>query len=84
MLQTTTLTQKWQMTLPKKIREVLGLLKPGTLILEIVSQKEKLIKLKESSSFLDLAGSLPKTNSRGEKLNVDKIRDYLEKHYLPR
>lgn len=81
MLQTTTITQKWQMTLPKKIRDSLGLEKPGRFLLEVVDPKEKLIKIKKEPNILDLAGSLPAKNKEGKRLDVVKIRDYMEEGY---
>lgn len=81
MLQTTTITQKWQMTLPKKIRDSLNLKTPGAFLLEVVNEKEKLIKIKKKPSFLDLAGSLPTKNKKGERLDVVKIREYIEENY---
>lgn len=82
MLQATTITQKWQMTLPKKIRDSLGLESPGAFLLEVVDEKEKLIKIKKKPSFLDLAASLPVKNKKGERLDVVKIRDYIEENYI--
>ena len=81
MLQSTTITQKWQMTLPKNIRELLSLKKPGSFLLEVVGKKEKLLKIKRKPDFLALAGSLPTENKKGETLDVVKIRDYIEKSY---
>ena len=76
----TTLTQKWQMTLPKEVREVLGLKKPGKVQL-LIDRKEKTIKIKTKPSFLKLAGILPSKNFKGERLDLSKVRDYLEKAY---
>ena len=81
MLQSTTITKKWQMTLPKNIRDLLGLKKPGVVLLEVVDEKEKLIRIKEKPSFMNLAGSLPAKNKKGEVLDEVKIRDYIEENY---
>lgn len=81
MMQTTTITQKWQMTIPKTVRDFLGLEKPGEVLIEVVDSKDKLIRLKKKISFLSLAGSLPAKNKKGERLDVIRIRDYLEKNY---
>ena len=82
MLQTTTITQKWQMTLPKKIRDFLDLKDPGIFLLEVVNKKEKLIKIKKKPNFLSLAGSLSAKNKRGQRLDIVKIRDYIEENYV--
>lgn len=81
MLQTTTLTQKWQMTLPKEIREFLGFKKPGPVLLELVDKKNKLIRIEKKQSFLNLAASLPAKNKSGKRLNPVKIRAEMEKSY---
>lgn len=76
------MTQKWQMTLPKRIRDSLGFKETGLFLLEVVDRKEKLIRIKKSPSFLSLAGKLPAKNKKGERLDVVKIRDYIERSYL--
>ena len=81
MIRTTTLTQKWQMTLPKKIRVFLGLKKPGMLFLELVDAKERLIKISEKPSFMSLAGILPTKNKHQKELDLEHFREYLEKNY---
>lgn len=81
MIQTTTITQKWQMTLPKKIRILLGLKKPGAFLLEVVDKKEKLIKLKESPSILALAGSIPAKYKKGKNIDKLDLGEYMEKNY---
>ena len=81
MFQATTITSKWQMTLPKKVRESLGLKEPGAFLVDVVDRKKKLIRIKKKKSILDLAGSIPLRNKKGKKLNVLKIRDMMEKNY---
>lgn len=81
MLQTTTITQKWQMTLPKKIRELLGIDEPGVYQVEVVNQKAKTISIKPGLSLLDLAGSIPSKNKRGKSIDSLDIRDFMEKNY---
>lgn len=81
MIQSTTLTQKWQMTLPKQIRLALGIKKPGSLLVELVDKKKKIIRVQVKPSFLDLAGSIPVKNKEGKKLDIDRVRNYIEKHY---
>lgn len=81
MLYPTTITQKWQMTIPKKVRDLLGLKDPGEALLEVVDKKKKVLKLVKKPSFLDLAGTLPAKNKKGKKIDVLKTREYMEKHY---
>lgn len=81
MLYPTTITQKWQMTLPKTIRESLGLEKPGKVFIQTVDKKKKLLRIVSQPTLLDLAGSLPPKNKHGQKLDAVKIREYMEKHY---
>ncbi|MCX6706158.1 MAG: hypothetical protein NTV24_03610 [Candidatus Woesebacteria bacterium] len=79
MLQTTTITQKWQMTLPKKIRQVLGIQKPGQILLEVTDQK--CLKISQKGSILELAASLPPKNKNNQILDIANVRDYIEKNY---
>lgn len=81
MLQPTTITQKWQMTLPKKIRDQLGFRDPGAFLLEVVDEKRKLLKIKKKPSFMDLAGSIPAKNKKGRNIDKLDIREYMEKTY---
>lgn len=83
MLQSTTITQKWQMTLPKNIRDLLKIKKPGSFLLEVVDRKEKLIKIRRKASFLELAGSIPAKYKKGKNIDRLDIRDYMEKNYEP-
>ncbi len=53
---TTSVTKKWQMTIPVSVRQISGLKKPGKTQLEVGSQK-KTIKIKPKTSFLKLAGT---------------------------
>ena len=76
MLIPTTITSKWQMTIPQAVRLSLGLDKPGRVLLEI-ERKEKKIRITKPVDFYALAGSLkPK-----KIINAVAIRDYMEKHY---
>lgn len=81
MLVTTTITQKWQMTLPKDIRQFLGIKKPGQVTVEVVDLQRKLLRIQKRSSFLKMAGILPAKNKKGQTLDVLKIRDLMEKEY---
>ncbi|MFH1602173.1 MAG: AbrB/MazE/SpoVT family DNA-binding domain-containing protein [Candidatus Shapirobacteria bacterium] len=77
MLQSTTITKKWQMTLPKEIRDLLDLKEPGSFLLELVDRKKKLIRIKKKIDILDLAGSLKSSKKKG----VLEARSKMEKIY---
>ncbi|OGD54823.1 hypothetical protein A3J78_00800 [Candidatus Beckwithbacteria bacterium RBG_13_35_6] len=77
MIQSTTITQKWQMTLPKQIREALGFFTPGRVVLEVVDKKEKLLKIKKEPDILELAGFLKPVKGK----SVLKAREVMEKTY---
>lgn len=76
MLIQTTITSKWQMTIPLSVRKALLLDKPGKVLLEI-EKKEKKIKIKKTINFFDLAGTFIPKN----KVNAVKIRDMMENSY---
>lgn len=77
MFQATTISSKWQMTIPKKIRESLGLKTPGKFMLEIADRKEKLIRIKERADILELAGFLKPKKGK----SILKAREEMEKNY---
>lgn len=52
----TTLTQKWQMTLPKAVREQLGIDTPGRVTVRVVDKKKNLVTIEKTPDILDLAG----------------------------
>lgn len=79
MLYPTTITEKWQMTIPKQVRKIFGVTRPGRVYLEL-KDKEKTIAIKQGPSIFDLAGTfIPKGKKR--KLDVVKTRTYFERHY---
>ncbi|OIO16167.1 hypothetical protein AUJ29_03170 [Candidatus Kuenenbacteria bacterium CG1_02_38_13] len=72
----TTITQKWQMTLPKDIRTLLGLKNPGRVFIE-ADKKTKSLKIKKAESIFDLAGKFkPK-----KAYNAVKLREMMENNY---
>ena len=74
----TTITSKWQMTLPKAARKLLDITSPGRVLLDVDSKK-KIMAVKKVPSFLALAGTfIPKKH---KNVSVLKARDYMEKHY---
>lgn len=52
----TTITQKWQMTLPKAIRIKLGITKPGRAVVSLTKNGD--ISITQSPSIFDLAGTI--------------------------
>ena len=78
MIYHTTLTQKWQMTIPKHVRNVLGLTRPGRIVVA-VEPKRKAFMIEQPPSILILRVHL---RQRTKKIiNAVKIRDYMETHY---
>ncbi|OGK35630.1 hypothetical protein A3A93_05220 [Candidatus Roizmanbacteria bacterium RIFCSPLOWO2_01_FULL_38_12] len=71
---TSTITQKGQITIPKKIREKLGIRKFDKII---ISSEAEYVKVEPVKDILDLAGSfVPK-----KKVSVLKAREKMEKNY---
>lgn len=73
----TTLTQKGQITLPKNIRDILGLRIGDKITLKLVDKKKKQIKIERIPSLEELAGSFKVKNP----IDPVKIREYMETHY---
>lgn len=71
-----TITPKFQIHLPKAIRQKAGFLTHGPVIMR--ADKGKItIQKKKGKSILDLAGSFkPKGNMK--KIDIDTIRDYID------
>lgn len=78
MLYPTTITSKWQMTLPKAARKVLDIKSTGRVML-YVDPKKKIMTVKKNPSFLDLGGTFVPKNNKG--VSVLKAREYMESHY---
>lgn len=78
MLYPTTITEKWQMTIPKQVRKTLGLTRTGRVVIA-VEPKRKAFIIHQPPSILELAGTLkPKRNRH---VDVLKAREYMERHY---
>ena len=76
MVYSTTITRKGQITIPKKLRDTLGLSPDKKILLEFESEKKEL-KLKPHPDILDLAGTfVPK-----RKVDVLKAREALDRFY---
>lgn len=79
MLYPTTITSKWQMTIPKGARRLLDIKAPGRIMLDVDAGK-KSMQVKKTPSFLDLAGTFTPKNKK-RIMDAVKTRDYMEKHY---
>lgn len=75
-MQTTiSITNKWQIHIPKAARKVLKLTKPGRI--EIRTERNKLVLTPVESKILKMAGKYEKYG-RSKKINLDRIRDYID------
>ncbi len=72
---TVEITRQWQVYIPKRVREVLGLDKPGRIAMEV--KKDKLILHPKKTGILSLAGKFEEKAKR-VKVNLDRIRDYID------
>ncbi|OGD62743.1 hypothetical protein A2160_04735 [Candidatus Beckwithbacteria bacterium RBG_13_42_9] len=75
MEQTITITPKWQIHIPLKIREELGLTKPMTAKIRV--EREKMVITPVKSSLLAFAGKF-KDQIQKKKIDLDKIRDKID------
>ncbi len=76
MTYTITITQKGQITIPKRIRDTLGLTKTDKVAVSF-SNKAKLIQIKPIRDFLTVAKEL----KISEKIDSVKARELMEKNY---
>ena len=76
MLYHSSLTIKGQMTIPKEIRESLGLSVPSQIFITF-DKKTQNILIKKTSNLLSLSGMI-KTK---KKINVAKLRNMIESTY---
>lgn len=75
-MQTTiSITNKWQIHIPKAARKILKLTKPGRI--EIKSKGNKLVLTPVENKILKMAGRYEKY-AKGKKINLDRIRDYID------
>lgn len=79
MTYSTTITQKGQITIPKPIREALGLEEGEKLEVELEKRKKE-IRIKPAYDFLEIAKKI-KVKKRIDPI---KAREYMEKFYEPR
>lgn len=71
---TISITNRWQIHIPKALRSVLGLEKPGKV--EITAEPGKLIIKPAKSKILQLAGKYKKY-AKHKEVDLDKIRDII-------
>lgn len=72
---TISITSKWQVHIPKAARKALKLTKPTQV--EVRTEGNKLILTPVESKILKLAGKYAKY-SKGKKINLNNIRDYID------
>ena len=76
MTTTISITNKWQIHIPKSIREDLGLIAPGKLRVTTVN---KTIVLKPyTSKVLQSAGKYHNYLKKAKKVSIDRIRDAID------
>ena len=79
MIVSTSITSKWQMTIPKAVRRAIGLKRPGKVVLTVEPQR-KAFRIDQPPSLLDLAGKFTPKDKR-KIINAVRIREYMETHY---
>lgn len=76
MQQIATITSKFQVHIPKAIREKAGFLKHGPVVMR--ADEEKItITQRKTGSILDLAGKY-KNSAKKVHIDIDNIRDYID------
>ncbi len=73
---TATLTEKFQIHIPKKIREKAGILTHGPVTMR-ADEGRVIIEPQKTRSILDLAGSL-KGKAKGKNIDIANIRGYID------
>lgn len=79
MLYPTTITAKWQMTIPKQVRKTLGLKRQGRVVIAVEPIK-KSFTIHQPPSILELAGTFTPKDKR-KIINAVKARELLETSY---
>ena len=79
MIISTSVTSKWQMTIPKAVRNAIGLKRPGRVMLT-VEPKRKAFRIDQPLSILDLAGAFTPKDKR-KIVSAVKARELLETSY---
>lgn len=75
-----TITQKGQMTLPKSIRDHLGIATPDEVVVTFDAQNRTL-KFSSQPTFAELGSFINSKSSQPIK-NAVKLRDWTEKNYF--
>ena len=75
MLTTISITNKWQIHIPKSLRGDFGLDKPGKVAIQAVSGKIIITPMK--SVIMQYAGKLHEKYNR-KKINIDNARDLID------
>lgn len=76
MQQIVTITSKFQVHIPKAIREKAGIVTHGPVIMRADAGRI-LIEKRKGKSILDLAGSI-KPRGKAKNIDIDNIRDYID------
>ena len=79
MLYPTTITEKWQMTIPKAVRRAIGLKRPGRVVLTVEPQRKAFL-IDQPLSIFELAGTFTPKDKR-KIIDAVKVRHYMETHY---
>lgn len=79
MLYQVSLTSKGQMTVPKEIRDFLGLSLESLVVIDF-DKKTKTLQIKKPSSLLELGGIVNKKSKKPIK-NAVALRDWTQKNY---
>lgn len=79
MLYPTTITKKWQMTIPKAVRKALGFTRTGRVVIA-VEPKRKAFMISQPPSLFDLAGKFTPKDKR-KIVDAVKARDFFETRY---
>ena len=72
---TISITNKWQIHIPKSLRGTLGLDKPGKVTIKAVDGK--IIITPAKSTIMQYAGKLHEKYNK-KKINIDKVRDLID------
>lgn len=75
MLTTISITNKWQIHIPKSLRGALGLDKPGKVAIKALPGK--IIITSARSEIMQYAGKLHERYNK-KKVNIDNIRDIID------
>ena len=73
----TTITKKWQLHIPVKIRKELNLNKPTTARISTKNGKIIITPEPTATGFMKLAGSLHQ-EYKNNPIDIDNIRDYID------